>query len=56
MLLTRQKKKALNEVRFLAKWFQVEISIRLFGKLVWSYKWPPDNTDLDDVIEANETY
>lgn len=27
----------------LAKWFRVSVSIEIFGKVIWSFTWPPQN-------------
>lgn len=48
MLLSKKQKSALGVARLLSKWFQITIEIRLFGKLVWSYKWPPSSDSLLD--------
>lgn len=32
----------LSRAKFLAKWFEVRVTIRLFGRIVLDYKWPPD--------------
>lgn len=51
MLLSKNEKKAVKTARVLSSWFQVKIEIRLFGKLVWSYCWPPESkASVDDVF------
>lgn len=49
--MTREmKQRNLNVARGLARFFQVKIEIRMFGKLVWTYVWPPDS-DVDENVE-----
>lgn len=49
MLLSKNEKSVLKVGRFVSKWFQVSIEIRLFGKLVWCYTWPPDGVEPSEV-------
>ena len=37
----RIKNQQIKEAKGLAKWFSVKIEIRMFGHLIWSYQWPP---------------
>lgn len=37
----------VNESRNLSRWFQVKVEIRVFGKLIWSYVWPPEQKNAD---------
>lgn len=33
----------INEARGLAKWFSVDITIKIFGVTIWEYHFPPKN-------------
>lgn len=54
-MLRRNQRAMLRETRVLSRWFQVRIEIRMFGRLIWSYVWPPDmsepNVELDKFVE-----
>lgn len=52
MFLTRNQKSNLSSARTLSRWFQVKVEIRLFGKLVWSYVWPPDAVVSNEVVSV----
>lgn len=58
MMLSRQQKSVLGVARTLSKWFQITIEIRLFGKLVWSYKWPPEvsQTSISPNLKFDEDF
>lgn len=53
MLLSKTEKKIVSESRTLSRWFQVKIEIRVFGKLIWSYVWPPESNNLSDYVEES---
>lgn len=38
-----EEEKIVNDSRSLSRWFSVKVEIRVFGKLIWSYVWPPKN-------------
>lgn len=42
LLLNQNQKRSLSLARSLSKAFQVRVEIRLFGKLVFKYVWPPE--------------
>lgn len=42
------KRKFVSVSRTLSRFFQVKVEIRMFGRLVWSYVWPPDS-DVDSL-------
>lgn len=25
----------------LSKWFEIDLTIKVFGQVIWHYKWPP---------------
>lgn len=43
-MLSRSQKSSLQSARLLARMFSVEVTIRLFGKIVWSFVWPPETS------------
>lgn len=51
-MLSKSQRVDLGRLRGMAKWFSVKVEIRVFGKLIWSYCWPPESDGeevLDDV-------
>lgn len=44
-MLSKIQRTELSQARGLAKWFSVKVEIRVFGKLIWSYVWPPFSTN-----------
>lgn len=54
MLLSKNEKSAVIMSRKLSRWFQVKIEIRMFGKLIWSYVWPPDSVSINSKFEDDE--
>lgn len=43
LLLSKSMRSDLSRAKFLAKWFEVRVTIKLFGRTVLDYKWPPDS-------------
>lgn len=43
MLLSKQNRADLAQARGLAKWFSVSVTIKVFGKVIWSFTWPPES-------------
>lgn len=35
----------VTAARGLAKWFQVEITLSMFGKVIWHYVFPPKSDE-----------
>ena len=33
--------KIVNDAKSIADWFSVSVEIRVLGKVIWSYVWPP---------------
>lgn len=54
MLLSKSQKKSLSVARTLSRAFQIRIEIRLFGKLVFSYVWPPDEVIAAELNDLND--
>lgn len=32
---------SIQQAKRLSDWFSVSVEIRLFGKIIWFYVWPP---------------
>lgn len=49
-MITRSQRRAVRSVRLLENFVSLKVEIRLFGKLIWSFVWPPQSTvnDCDD--------
>ena len=50
-LLNRFERSSVEEVRSNSKFFECEITIRLFGRVVWHMVFPPNS---NSNIEENE--
>lgn len=37
----QSKNELVNDAKGLAKWFAVDISIKIFGITIWEYHFPP---------------
>lgn len=48
-LLNSTQRKQVSLVRSLASLFSVHVEIRLFGKVVWSYIWPPESPKIGEL-------
>lgn len=48
-LLNSSQRKQVSLVRSLSSLFSVHVEIRLFGKIVWSYTWPPESSNIGDL-------
>ncbi len=40
-----QEMNAQKEATRISKWFSVSVSISVFGKVIWSYVWPPKSNN-----------
>lgn len=43
MLLTKSQKNAVKTASMLSRAFEVRVTIKLFGRTILDYKWPPDS-------------
>ena len=44
--MSEEKKQALiADAEGLAKWFSVDIRIKIFGRTIWEYHFPPRNAE-----------
>lgn len=53
MFLTKSQKRSVSLARSLSRAFQVRIEIKLFGKLVFSYVWPPDEVIASELVDLD---
>ena len=40
---TEEKVQKVEAARGLAKWFKLEITLSMFGKVIWHWVYPPQN-------------
>lgn len=45
LLLSKTQKNDVSLVKHLSKWFEIRLTIKLFGRTILDYKWPPDALD-----------
>ena len=43
MLNDSQKIEKISEAKGLAKWFSVEITLKIFGQVIWHWVFPPQD-------------
>lgn len=41
IVLSNSQRNDLSRVKVLAKWFSVRLTIKLFGRIILDYQWPP---------------
>lgn len=39
----QKQKELVTEARGLARWFSIDIKIKIFGVTIWEYHFPPQN-------------
>lgn len=44
MCSTKQELKNVEKAKGLAKFFAVDIAIKIFGVVIWEYHFPPQNS------------
>lgn len=47
MLLTKSQKNAVKTASMLSRAFEVRVTIKLFGRTILDYKWPPDSDNVE---------
>ena len=39
-----EKNRLADSALSISKWFEVDLTIKVFGKVIWSYHYPPKNS------------